>query len=137
MTTTWIPGYMSSIEIGTDDLTVVANVLGLDLAPAVLPKAVFGQKYRNSTGGQISGSLSVAGHMTVEVLPLFLPMVESDESLDFVMYAGEEGGTIDGGSFTGKIRISSLSIPSSADGEWDWSLDAEFDGPVTFTPPAP
>lgn len=138
---TFVPGYMAEVILdvgGSDvDLTVVGNVLSLDFSKSVLPKPVFGQQWRNSASGQISGSFSVGGHVSIETLPALLPLVELQAPIEFTMYVGESGGVIDGGEYSGSCVVGSLSVSDDAEGEWEFTIDAETNGPVTFTPPIP
>ncbi len=136
-TPTFIPGYLAEIEINLVDFTIVGNVLSLDFAPTVLPKPVFGQQYANAIGGQITATLSASGHLSTEILPSLLPLIESNTSVDFTITIGEAGGTIDGGTFSGKLVASGLSITDDATGEWEWSFDGTTDGPITYTAPTP
>lgn len=142
---TFVPGYLASIKLTLDpdgtpienDLTVVGNVIAMEFNRAVLNKAVFGQKYSNSIAGQITGTISCSGHVSVETLPLFLPMIESDTPLAFEIVVGETGGTVDAGIYTGFVAITSYSIDDDAEQEWEWNLDGATSGDVTFTPPTP
>ncbi len=141
MVQTFVPGYQAEIIFdvgGSDaDLTVVGNVLSMDFTKNVLPKPVFGQQWRNSASGQISGSVSCSGHVSVEILPLLLPLVELETPIDFTIYVGTEGGGIDAGQYAGALVVGSLSVSDDAEGEWEFSIDGETDGPVLFTPPIP
>lgn len=135
---TFVQGYLASIEIGTTtELPLTGRVLSMDLQRGTNPKPVFGQKWINTVPGQIGGTLSAGGHVSVEMLPEILPLIESDVALDFRIYVGEEGGTIDGGAFAGKLNSSGISISDDAEGEWEWTFDGAVDGAVTFTPPTP
>jgi len=134
---TFVQGYLAEIEIGTTtELPLTGRVLSLDLQRGSNPKPVFGQKWINNVGGQIGGTLSAGGHVSVEMLAELIPLLESDVSLDFKIYVGEEGGVIDGGAFTGKINASGIGLSDDAEGEWEWTFDGAIDGAVTFTPPA-
>lgn len=139
-TPTFVPGYMAAIEIGPDgtetDLTVVGRVLSLDWSRVSLPKPVFGQQYVNTVPGQISGSLSAGGHISVEILPELLPLLEADAPLPFTIVVGETGGTIDAGTYTGFVSPTGLGHSDDAQGEWEWTFDGDTDGPVTYTAPA-
>ena len=138
MSQVFIPGYLASVELTLAavpvDLTVIGNVLSLDLSKNALPKPVFGQQWRNTASGQLSGALSLGGHLSVEHAGTLLDLIVSEEPIPFVIYAGEEGGTIDAGSYEGNCVVSGISISDDAEGEWEWTLDADTDGPVTFTP---
>lgn len=138
---TFVPGYMAEIilDVGgsNTDLTVVGNVLSMDLTKNVLPKPVFGQQWRNSASGQISGSISCGGHVSTEILPALLPLVELETPIAFTIYVGEAAGAIDGGQYAGTMVVGSLSISDDAEGEWEFTIDGETDGAVTFTPPVP
>ena len=141
MAQTFVPGYQAEIIFdvgGADvDLTVVGNVLSMDFTKATLPKSVFGQQWRNTASGQLSGAISAGGHVSVEVLPLLLPLILLEEPLAFTMYVGTLGGAIDAGEYAGDLVVGTLSINDDSEGEWEWSIDGETDGPVLFTPPIP
>ena len=138
---TFVPGYLAEIILdvgGADtDLTVVGNVLSMDFSKSVLPKPVFGQQWRNSASGQISGSVSAGGHVSVETLPALLPLLELEAPIDFTIYVGTAGGAIDAGEYEGSLIVGSLSISDDAEGEWEFTIDGETNGPVAFTPPVP
>lgn len=140
MSQTFIPGYLSEIVLGPADefdLTLTGNVLSLDLSKGINAKPVFGQQWRNSVGGQITGAISAGGHLSVENAAYWIAIIETVGVLSFRIYAGEEGGAIDAGEYSGSVIASSISITSDAEGEWEWTMDAETDGPVAFTPPTP
>lgn len=137
MSQTFIPGYMASISIDSEDLTVVGNVLSIDLTKGGLPKSVFGQQWRNTASGQISGSISVSGHLSVEIAPLLMPLIEAETPIPIVVYMGDEGGAIDGGSNAGNIVVTGLSESADSEGEWEWTIEGELDGALVYTPPTP
>ena len=128
---------MAAITIDSEDLTVVGNVMSLDITKGALPKPVFGQQWRNTAGGQLTGAVTISGHMSVEITPLLLPLIESEAAVAISIYIGEEGGAIDAGSNDGLIVITGLSESTDAEGEWEFTLDGELDGPLAFTAPTP
>ena len=133
---TFVQGYLAEITIGTaSELALTGRVLSMDLQRGSNPKPVFGQKWINNVPGQIGGTLSAGGHVSVEMLAELLPLIESDVSLDFEIYVGDTTGTIDGGSFTGKVNASGISVADDAEGEWTWTFDGAIDGEVKFTAP--
>ena len=139
MTQTFIPGYLAEIQltlpVATDvDLTVVGNVLSLDITKSVLPKPVFGQQWRNSAAGQLSGAISAGGHLSVEIAGDLFDLIETQIPVEFEIHAGDTTAGIDAGTYTGEVVTGSLSISSDAEGEWEWTLDGETNGPVVFTP---
>ena len=124
--------------VATDvDLTVVGNVLSLDITKSVLPKPVFGQQWRNSAAGQLSGSLSAGGHLSVEIAGDLMAIIEVETPIPFEIHAGDTTAGIDAGTYVGEIVPGSLSISSDAEGEWEWTLDGETNGPIVFTPAVP
>jgi len=135
----FIPGYMAEIKVtipvATDiDLTVVGNVLGIDITKSVLPKPVFGQQWRNSAAGQLSGSISAGGHLSVLIADDLMTIIETETPIPFEIHAGDTASGIDAGTYTGNVVPGSLSITADAEGEWEWTLDGETDGPIIFTP---
>jgi hypothetical protein len=134
---TFVQGYLADITIGSaDELKLTGRVLSMNLTRGSNPKPVFGQRWINKVPGQIDGTLSAGGHVSVEMLSELLPLIESDVALDFTIYVGEAGGAIDGGSFTGKVHSSGITLEADAEGEWEWSFDGAIDGAVSFTAPA-
>lgn len=123
-----------TIPIASDvDLTVVGNVLSLDITKSVLPKPVFGQAWRNSAAGQNSGAISAGGHLSVEIAGDLQTIIEVNTPIPFSIHAGDTVSGIDAGTYTGEMVPGSLSISSDAEGEWEWTLDGETNGPVVFT----
>lgn len=140
MTQTFVPGYLAEIKLTLPasaevDLTVIGNVLSLDISKSVLPKPVFGQQWRNSASGQLSGSISAGGHLSVELAEDLFSLIEANVPVAFEIHAGDATSGIDAGTYTGEVVTGSLSISSDAEGEWEWTLDGETNGPVVFTVP--
>lgn len=138
MTTTFIPGYLATIEIDSEDLTIFANVIGLSSTKNAPRKPVFGQNASNVISGQQSWSGECSGHLAVEgPIATLLATYAKSELVEYTIQIGEAGGATDAGTFTGNLTLSSLDISDDAEGEWDWSAGFEIDGEPLYTPAAP
>lgn len=137
MAEVFIPGWQSEISIMSEDLTVVGNVIGFARSRAANAKAVFGQPYRRELGGQASGTISVSGHFSQGKAQALESIFDSPDPVDFEMQAGTPGASTDAGVWTGSLVITGYNLDSSAEGEWDWSMEATLDGAPLFTPGTP
>ena len=137
MTTTFIPGYLASIEIDTEDYTLFANVLGLSSTKNAPRKPTFGAVASKVISGQQSWSGEMSGHLAAEgPLAELLATYAKSELVAYTIQIGEDGGPTDGGTLTGELTLSSLDISDDAEGEWDFSAGFEIDGVPLHTPPA-
>ena len=46
-------------------------------------------------------------------------------------------GPTDAGLYAGMCVLSDYTISANADGEWDWSIEAQTSGEVSYTAPTP
>ena len=137
MTLNWVSGYLATIDIGGDDFTVVGNVLSLDGAKTVPRKPVFGAVAQDAISGQKTWTLAASGHVAEEapVAELFA-LFAQEIPVEFTIQIGEAAGATDVGTMTGELVVSAMTISDDAEDEWSWSLTAEVNGDVDFTPPA-
>jgi predicted secreted protein len=97
----------------------------------------FGTPYAYTLAGQRTGAFTAQGHMSTETVQALEDAYESDTPIGFSLQIGEAGGATDGGLETGNCVITALTYEASADGEWDWTLDATTTGIITYTPASP
>jgi predicted secreted protein len=108
--------------------------MSLNLNRNVMSKPVFGSGYARSLGGQRSGTFSANGHVAAEKIAAITALFEADAAVTFSIQVGAAGTATDGGLYTGACQVSSYSVETNADGEWDWSIQATTDGAVIYTP---
>lgn len=131
---TFIPGYLATVTIDAEDLSAIGSVTRLQKSRNVMTKPTFGNEYGFSLGGQKIAAFSASGHLSAEKAAALEALFDEELPVDFSLQVGEGAGATDAGLHTGKCVISSLTIEANADGEWDWSLEAQTSGAVTYTP---
>jgi hypothetical protein len=137
MAMTFIPGWETTITINAEDLTVVGNVLNFVRTKSSQPKPVFGSPFRNEIPGQAGGTLSAQGHVAVEKVQALEDIFNANTSVAYVIQAGTAAGDTDAGQWAGNLVVTSYTLDTDAEGEWEWSIEATLDGAPTYTPPAP
>jgi predicted secreted protein len=134
---TFVPGYLGTVIIDAEDVSAIGNVLSLNLNKPTQNKPVFGSKWGRSIPGQRTGTFSASGHIAAEKVAALFALFDGDDPVDFSLQIGEAGQATDGGLIQGKCNINTFTIDASADGEWEWSIQAATDGAVQHTPPTP
>lgn len=136
MTTTYVPGYLTEIEIGADDLTVIGQVVSYSDDAAAVPKPVFGQQSRNTVRGQKVYTIEVSGHLAAEFTGILFGLNTQPGAIPWQIQIGLAAAPTDGGLLTGDAVITNLTMDADAEGNWAWSMSLEGDGPADHTPPA-
>lgn len=134
---TFVPGYLGTLTINSEDVSAIVANATLTLNRNVLSKPTLGQPWGFSLSGQRSGTISYSGHLSVEQAAALNEIFGEDLPVDFSFQMGEGGGATDAGVYSGKCVITSLAHEVAADGEWDWTLESATSGPVVYTPAAP
>jgi hypothetical protein len=132
---TFVPGYLTALTVNLVDLGIFGNVVGLNFTKTAPRKPVFGSQSQRTISGQIAGDMSASGHVAAEgPITDLLAALTAEVPLAFTLQAGEAAGATDAGSFAGNLVVTSLSFNADAEGEWDWSMAAAFDGMPVHTP---
>jgi hypothetical protein len=134
---TFIPGYEATITLNADDFSTVGSVISFEQAKNVLAKPTFGSASAHSLGGQKSGTITASGHISAEKVGDLQTAFDQSAPIEFSIQIGDAAGPTDGGLYTGQCTISRLTVEANADGEWDWSLEAQTSGDVTYAPATP
>jgi predicted secreted protein len=134
---TFIPGYLGTVLLNADDISAIGSVVTLGQTRNIMTKPTFGSAFAHSLGGQKIGSFVASGHVSVEQVNDLQTAFNSDAPIDFSLQIGDAAGSTDAGVYTGQCVLTSFEITASADGEWDWSIDAQTSGDVVYTAPAP
>lgn len=133
---TFIPGYMTEILIGTDDLTLIGQVVSYSDDQAAVPKPTFGSRYRRTIAGQGTYSIDVSGHLAAEEVGTLFQLRAQTEAQVWEIQIGEVSPALtDGGKLAGTAVITNLTFDADAEGNWAWSMTLEGDGIPTHTPP--
>jgi hypothetical protein len=133
----FIPGYEATVTFNADDFSAVGSVISLDQSKNMMTKPVFGSAFAHSLGGQKSGTISAQGHISTTKLPELQAAFDSEAPIAFTIQIGDAAGTTDAGNYSGNCNITSLTVEANADGEWDWTLEAQTTGEITFAPGTP
>lgn len=131
----FIPGYLGTVTINSQDISATGSVVRLALSRTVMTKPVFGSAWGKSLGGQSLGAFSASGHVDTEKVAALNTMF-STGAVTFSLQVGQADAATDGGLYSGTCVISNFTIEANADGEWDWSIEAQTDGTVTYAPAA-
>lgn len=132
---TFVPGYLGTVTLNTDDISAVGSVVSLERSRNIMAKPTFGSPYQYSLGGQKLGTFSANGHVSVEHLGALEDAFVSDAPIPFSLQVGEAAGPTDAGLYEGDCVVSTYTIEGNADGEFDWSIEAQTSGPITYTAP--
>jgi hypothetical protein len=134
---TFIPGYLGTVTLNLEDISAIGSVVRLQKTRNVMTKPTFGNPWGFSLGGQRIGQFSANGHLSAEQAEALETAYNAQLPIEFSLQVGEGAGATDAGLHTGSCVISSLTIEANADGEWDWSIDAQTSGLVVYTPASP
>lgn len=134
-TPTFVPGYLGTVTLNAQDVSAIGSVVRLNKRRNVMTKPTFGNEWGFSLGGQKLGGFSASGHISAEQAAA-LETAFDQGSVDFSLQVGEATGATDAGLHEGTCVISDYTIEANADGEFDWSIDAQTHGAVTYTAPA-
>lgn len=135
MAQTFIPGYLTQITIGSDDLTLLGQVVSFSDDQTAVPKPTFGTKYRRTIAGQGLYSIDVNGHLAAEEVGTLWAIRAQALPQSWEIQVGEPLGATDGGTLTGLAVVTNLTMEADAEGNWAWSCTLEGDGEPTYTPP--
>lgn len=133
---TFIQGYLGTITINSDPI-VTANVLNFNQTANIMSKPVIGAPEAFALRGQISGTVSLQGHVSVEQLPELQAIFDSLVPVAFTIQVGDGSGATDAGLYTGLLVLGNLNLTATADGEWDYTADGQTSGTTTYTPATP
>lgn len=133
---TFIPGYLATVLLNAEDFSAIGSVVRLQKSRNVMTKPTFGNPFGFSLGGQRLATFTANGHLSAEQAAALEAAYNATLPIAFSLQVGEGGEVTDAGLHTGSCVISQLTIEANADGEWDWSLDAQTSGAVVFTPAA-
>jgi hypothetical protein len=134
---TFIPGYLGTVLLNADDISAIGSVVTLGQSRNLMTKPTFGSAFAHSLGGQKLATFSANGHVSAEQLGDLQNAFNSDAPIAFSLQVGDAAGATDAGIYSGDCVLSSFEITASADGEWDWSIEAQTSGDVVYTAPSP
>ena len=129
----FIPGYMTEILIGVDDLTLVGNVVSYSDDQTAVPKPTFGSRYRRTIGGQSLYTIDVSGHLSAAEAPLLWAIRAVEGVQAWTIQIGELGLPTDSGIVTGLALVTNMTWEADAEANWAWSLTLEGDGIPEYT----
>jgi predicted secreted protein len=129
---TFIPGYLGVVTLNAEDVSTIGSVVRLNKRRNVMTKPTFGNPWGFSLGGQKIGAFSANGHISTEKAAALETAFDTGY-VAFSLQVGEASGATDAGVHTGNCVISDYTIEGNADGEFDWSIDAQTSGTVTYT----
>lgn len=132
---TFIPGYQAAITLGSDDVTLIANVLSFSDDQTAIPKSTFGTKYRRTIAGQGLFTVDVSGHLGVDETPTLWALRSQTDPVAVAIQVGELGGATDGGIISGSAVVTNLTYNTDSEGNWSWSATLEGDGEPEYTAP--
>lgn len=134
---TFIPGFLATVTLNNENVSAIGSVVRLQKRRNGMTKPTFGNPWGFTLGGQRIGAFSANGHVSAELAAALETMFEADAPIEFALQVGEGAGATDAGLHEGLCVITSYTIEANADGEWDWSIDAQTSGAITYTPASP
>lgn len=135
MSETFIPGYLTEIIVGADDLTLIGQVVSYSDDQNAVPKPTFGTKYRRTISGQGTYAIDISGHLAAEEVGTIFALRANPDAHNWNIQIGELGGATDGGVLNGAAIITNLTMEADAEANWAWSMTLEGDGAPVLTPP--
>lgn len=135
MTLPFIQGFLATLTLDTNDITLSVTDVSLGESKTSLDKSVmdgFGESA--SIPGKLSGTLSISGHVEQGDLNLLQATWAKPHAVAFELLI-EEGLATDS-SWVGTIMLTSFNKATAADGNWSFTLAGDVFG-VTFTPSIP
>jgi hypothetical protein len=132
----FIQGYLGTVTINADPI-ITANVVTFNQTKNIMSKPVIGVAYAYTLSGQKSGSLSLQGHVSTLQLPELQAIIDSLVPVAFSLQVGDGAGATDAGLYTGFCVLANLNLTATADGEWDYTMDGQTSGLITYTPATP
>lgn len=131
---TFIPGYLATVTINSDDITAIGSVFRLNMSRNVINKPHFGNAFNDKISGKRNIAFSASGNISVEQAADLQAMFDSDAPIAFSLQVGAASGATDAGLYSGTCIVATYSIDVSGDGDFAWTIDAEASGTVTYTP---
>lgn len=135
LTETFIPGYMTEILVGTDDLTLIGQVVSYSDDQNAVPKPTFGTAYRRTISGQGTYAIDISGHLAAEEVGTLFALRANPDAQVWTIQIGAIGEATDGGILDGTAVITNLTMEADAEANWAWSMTLEGDGAPNYTPP--
>lgn len=129
---TFIPGYKGTVTLNMEDISAIGSVVRLNKTKNVMTKPTFGNPWGRSLGGQKLAAFSCNGHVSAEQAAALEAAYEAEEPIEFSLQVGIADTPTDGGLHSGLCVLSSLTVEANADGEWDWSAEAQSSGAVAY-----
>ena len=126
-------GYLGVVTLDSEDISAIAHVTRLNRTRTGLPKRTFGLRYAYAIGGQREFAFSATGSITAEQAAAIDGLWEADVPISFSLQIGEGAAATDAGAYAGLCVITSLNIDGSADGQWEFTIDAIGTGEPVYT----
>lgn len=132
----FVPGSLGIITFDTNPI-ITGQTMDFQRTKGVLNKPVIGTPAGYAIAGQMSGTFTVNGHVSVAQLPLLEVSFAKIVPVAFTIQVGDAAGVTDGGLYTGSCVFHTLGIEVSGDGEWEYSCECATTGIVVYAPPTP
>ena len=129
----FIAGYLTAVTINSVVYTPITASGTLTRNKNVMTKAVAGSQTPGTLAGQLTGSFSVSGHVTEELINGMNVAWLLNAPFAYVFQIGTPGVGVGGGAYGGNCIIESLNYAFDADDEWTFSMDCVLSGAQTYT----
>lgn len=136
MPETFIPGYLTTVTLNAQDVTLIGSVFRLSLGKSITVKKHFGTPNTDRIAGKRDVTFSASGNIAAEKMAALNTMYELSVPFAFSLQVGDAAGATDAGLYSGLCLIGNLNLEVDADGDWAWSIDAGAHGAVTYAPAA-
>jgi hypothetical protein len=131
----FIPGYLGTITINSDNQSSILHVTRLNQSRSGLPKKTFGSAWGFALGGQRDFTFSANGSVTPTALGELQEAFDSQAAVDFALQVGEGSAATDAGLYNGFCVLTALNLEGNADGQWTISVDGMGTGEPAYTAP--
>jgi hypothetical protein len=130
---TFISGYLAAVTINSVVYTPILASGTISRTKNVMTKAVAGSQFPTTLAGTLSGTISVSGHLTEELIVGLNTAYLVNAPFAYVFQIGTPGVPTGGGEYGGNCLIESMTFAFDADDEWTVSLDLVLSGAQTYT----
>jgi len=131
-----LPGFLVALTLDGTEITAQCNDVALNRTRNAMAKATMdGTGFPTQLAGQETGELAMNGQVDTAGWKGLEQTWGKAAVVPFNLVVGDSG-TIDAGTYSGSVLLSSYGAEASADGMWNFALTGTTSGLVLFTPPA-
>lgn len=130
-----VPGFLANLTLDGNAIITEVQSTPLTQTRTALSKGVMdGTPDPASIGGKEGGTLNIRGFVSQEEWNLIEVTWDKNVPVPFILTVTE--GLVTDAAWAGEVTLTTKTVDPVEDGAWEFSLDGDISGPVTFTPSA-